>query len=1000
MSISSPSPRIVRVGQVDAELLDQELVQLLKEPLIKALGIANSALKAKFEPELTLLIHLILYKFSLVVLSVELGALLQLLFPISTHKISAHMLYRTLGQMHRHRTGDVRLGKFLTTLEATHSLFWFSQLCRLSMGRYRTVADRLLGMRLVSARKLAKREVSYEFMNRQMVWHAFTVRIPALLTPPINIRALRRRITFLTSQLTLSNILPKPVRSFVGISERKSDDKVQVRRGKYWALSEDQCAICAENASTNLNLADPSNALTSLSAMSIYTPSHTSASNTTGDVPNANDEPPTYPIHTPYITSCGHVYCYYCLSERMMRTTDERSGLGANGAHWECLRCTEAVTGADRLEAEVAGPQYESGDDLEFEYGSEDVEFTDMSGSIGINVSVAFSKCPPQTRIVYVVTRLLISNHHDPRHLRDFLWLSNILSSRRSIMNTQVNDYLTKQLLIEKNVVSKTILHFETTLCGTQDKTRWKVTFRSLSRQFNIHVNIAKNELATFHNNSPSPCFATYLVSGEVTPTPTPRGSGESTQDENSMDVDTDATDYDAEMEENDEPVPVTKVTLVGQNDLDKVKSQYSRIFSQHNIQLISVSLDRLICGPSEIVHKVDVKISSSASTLLGRIVGADVHVGKPIPAVASSSKLKEAVARKPTLKVKEKERESPAEESQSRPKVEKVAAMKSKASSKLDWSKAKKPKEESNGQDSEEKPPKMKTKNSPVPAPKAVKKELKEEKASKTESGDSSKREVKRGTKRKSALPTMSDSEDDDKTSHVASTPTMKETKVKKGVILSDEEEDTSRPALRRDRAKAKGKSKAKALSSDSEAERSLKAMMDIDDDQVVRASCPETVIQPEDIANLKVEDEDAEMADEQQPVLKAKSRKKKEKKVIPVGRNGLKKKRVQKTRMTMDAKGYMVTEDYSSYESVDEESSPELDVPKKTKRGTRSKKIANATSETKVNPESKEMSEEETTSNMPAGRSSGAKPKKGGAGSSKAGGQGNITSFFGKNK
>ena len=41
--------------------------------------------------------------------------------------------------------------------------------------RYRTLTDRLLQMRLIPARKLVKRNVSYEFMNRQMVWHAFTV---------------------------------------------------------------------------------------------------------------------------------------------------------------------------------------------------------------------------------------------------------------------------------------------------------------------------------------------------------------------------------------------------------------------------------------------------------------------------------------------------------------------------------------------------------------------------------------------------------------------------------------------------------------------------------------------------------------------------------------------------------------------------------------------------------------------------------------------------------
>lgn len=43
------------------------------------------------------------------------------------------------------------------------------------MFRHRTIADRMLGMRLEPSRRLVKRDVSYEFMNRQMVWHAFTV---------------------------------------------------------------------------------------------------------------------------------------------------------------------------------------------------------------------------------------------------------------------------------------------------------------------------------------------------------------------------------------------------------------------------------------------------------------------------------------------------------------------------------------------------------------------------------------------------------------------------------------------------------------------------------------------------------------------------------------------------------------------------------------------------------------------------------------------------------
>lgn len=42
-------------------------------------------------------------------------------------------------------------------------------------GRYRTLIDRILAMRLVYSKKSMNRQVSFEFLNRQMVWHAFTV---------------------------------------------------------------------------------------------------------------------------------------------------------------------------------------------------------------------------------------------------------------------------------------------------------------------------------------------------------------------------------------------------------------------------------------------------------------------------------------------------------------------------------------------------------------------------------------------------------------------------------------------------------------------------------------------------------------------------------------------------------------------------------------------------------------------------------------------------------
>lgn len=42
--------------------------------------------------------------------------------------------------------------------------------------RYRSVVERVLGTRLVYARPAMSRAVSFEFMNRQLVWQEFSVR--------------------------------------------------------------------------------------------------------------------------------------------------------------------------------------------------------------------------------------------------------------------------------------------------------------------------------------------------------------------------------------------------------------------------------------------------------------------------------------------------------------------------------------------------------------------------------------------------------------------------------------------------------------------------------------------------------------------------------------------------------------------------------------------------------------------------------------------------------
>ncbi|KAI6130404.1 Pex12 amino terminal region-domain-containing protein [Pisolithus croceorrhizus] len=380
-----PTPRPLRVNQIDSELLDQQLVHLLCEPLQRALGIANAALRTRFEPELTLLVQVVLYKFSVWNLGATYGAKLQglaygaptgtkgplapsglrrrtliihgaftIFLPYCYNRLRAYALSRAWPDA---PSSDKRriAWRTLSRLETTHALLaLFNTLVFLWNGRYRSLTDRFLRLSLVSTRGKVTREVSYEFMNRQMVWHAFTEFLLFLL-PLISPRVLQRRFGKVVSRLVLS-VLPSS-------NDRKP---WQRKRGKYEALPSGQCAICADNASHTLDLGYSANTPTSLAP---YSSSQESITD-----PASVDEIPAFPIHTPYITSCGHLYCYYCISERMMRTVDEGSEVG-----WECLRCAEHVRSADRWEAEVSVVR-DSSSESDYEFSSE-FGTTDLSGS-------------------------------------------------------------------------------------------------------------------------------------------------------------------------------------------------------------------------------------------------------------------------------------------------------------------------------------------------------------------------------------------------------------------------------------------------------------------------------------------------------------------------------------------------------------------------------------------------------------------------------------------
>lgn len=228
---SSPLLRVQRVGQLDADLLDEELTDLLAEPVKAALRNVSSTVGTRYTAEIYVLLRLVLYKFSIFDRGASYGAMLQNLkyrnewahttsctchthtvqstardAPLRWFQLGLYPVLRILvpylyakGKAYMSDNGYAdapsESPEFLAWSLAEQGLRVWNALALVNFslflwnGKYRTIADRLLGMRLTYANRALNRNVSFEFLNRQLVWNAFTVcgsshaGIPALPPP-------------------------------------------------------------------------------------------------------------------------------------------------------------------------------------------------------------------------------------------------------------------------------------------------------------------------------------------------------------------------------------------------------------------------------------------------------------------------------------------------------------------------------------------------------------------------------------------------------------------------------------------------------------------------------------------------------------------------------------------------------------------------------------------------------------------------------------------------
>ncbi len=317
-----------RVGQVDAELLDEELLELLRGQVDDALRYFGG-LKDDWAAETLLVLRALLFKLTVWDHDATYGAALQnlkytdarhdgpvLVSPTKWQK-SAYGLVTVGGKYMWTKWENWlldqddgydelsprvrRLARIESSISNVHAAAAFvSFLVFLVNGRYRTLLDRILRMKLAPPTSQVSREVSFEYLNRQLVWHAFTEFLLFVL-PLIGINRWRRCIT----------------RAWRGAKQvvvtGGGEDRGEEKQGEFAFLPERTCAICYQDQNTGT---------TEMEIMA--------AASSSGVVGSAQTD-----ITNPYeAMPCGCIYCYVCLAQRIERE---------EGEGWTCLRCGEAV---------------------------------------------------------------------------------------------------------------------------------------------------------------------------------------------------------------------------------------------------------------------------------------------------------------------------------------------------------------------------------------------------------------------------------------------------------------------------------------------------------------------------------------------------------------------------------------------------------------------------------------------------------------------------------
>ncbi|XP_051970824.1 peroxisome biogenesis factor 2-like [Xyrauchen texanus] len=223
---ASPSPlsRVLRISQLDAFELDGALEQLVWSQFTQCFLHFKPGLLTPVEPELKALLQLLLWRFTVYSNSATVGqSLLNIRYK---NALISGQKYRSMSRQQKLWFALLTVGeKWLK--ERSHSLFLshpaesnmhkarkaldiisgltkvaslVNFLLFLQKGTFPTLTERLLGVQPVFSRHQGPRDINFQFLNRELLWHGFAEFLIFLL-PLINVWKLKARVSSLFSPL-------------------------------------------------------------------------------------------------------------------------------------------------------------------------------------------------------------------------------------------------------------------------------------------------------------------------------------------------------------------------------------------------------------------------------------------------------------------------------------------------------------------------------------------------------------------------------------------------------------------------------------------------------------------------------------------------------------------------------------------------------------------------------------------------------------------------------